>query len=113
MIIDSHAHLTETVTVMRMGGTIDTQGCMEHQRLIGCDAVIQSAAEGEHYACEAIRLYEQTEGRVFSLFMYNPTKIEESLEAMDKYCDHPAFVGVKIHPSDHFVPAEDERYIPV
>jgi len=113
MVIDSHAHLTETVTVMRMGGKIDVEGCMSHQKLIGCDVVIQSAEAGEKSALEAIGLYEQTEGRVYSLFMYNPTKIQQSLEAMDKYCGHPAFVGVKIHPSDHSVFAEDEGYIPV
>ncbi|MBR5218401.1 MAG: amidohydrolase family protein, partial [Clostridia bacterium] len=118
MIVDMHAHLTESgVPTPDLG--IDK--VIEHMDLVGCDYVIQSCGRTlggdrhitESYIEDSIALYEKYDKRILSYFVYYPGKAEKSLELIDKYYGHPAFVGIKIHPSDHWVPADDESYRPI
>lgn len=114
MIIDSHAHLTDSAGVMQFDATLE--GYMEHFDHIGCDYVIQVLGQAiggnivDEYIEKSIELYEKTNGRVLNYFFFHPARVEESLKYIEEYHDHPAFVGIKIHPSDNSTWADDEVY---
>ena len=55
-------------------------------------------------------LHEGSGGRIHYLCVFNPTETRASVEALEKAATRPGFAGLKIHPSIHGVPAEDERY---
>ena len=58
-------------------------------------------------------LYRRSNGRIRSYHYYHPGKQAQSLAAMDRYVDDPAYVGIKIHPSWALTSADDERWRPV
>jgi len=74
---------------------------MHHDWFIGRPSEARSAS---------IRTYEESGGRIPFLVVYNPNKDTESIAIMDACLEHPGFIGVKIHPSWHGVPADDRRY---
>lgn len=114
MIIDAHAHLTTSPSVMCFDDSLE--GCISHFDKTGCDYVVQvlsTAIRGkidDDYINKSIIFYEKSGGRIFSYFYYHPKKSKICLEYIDKYHSHPAFVGIKIHPSDNLVYADDEFY---
>lgn len=115
MVIDSHAHIIGLASVMVFDYSV--KKCLEHMDKVGCDYLIQSSGDGiahpsklEGYAKNAIDLFEKTNGRMLTSFVYDPNKGEESVRIIEENASHRAFVGIKIHPSDHKVDAEDERY---
>lgn len=57
--------------------------------------------------------YTQSGGRIKSYFYYQPKYASDSLAVMKAYRNHPAFCGIKIHPSWAFTSADDEHYRPV
>jgi len=59
---------------------------------------------------ESLRAYESSGGRVLSYHIFNPWIPDRCLKVMDQYPDRAIFKGIKIHPSFHGLPADDERY---
>jgi predicted TIM-barrel fold metal-dependent hydrolase len=59
---------------------------------------------------ESLRAYESSGGRILSYYIFNPLAAEQCLKVMERYPDRAIFKGIKIHPSWHGVPADDERY---
>ena len=59
------------------------------------------------------RLYQESGGRILSYHYYDPRRQDLSLSLMEQYLEDPAYVGIKIHPSWTFTPADDESYRPV
>lgn len=57
-------------------------------------------------------VFEQSEGRIHYLGVFDPRRSEGSLSALEKGMHWPGFVGLKLHPSIHRVPAEDASYEP-
>lgn len=57
--------------------------------------------------------YEKSDGAIPFLGVYDPLLAKDALNAFDKCLAHRGFVGIKIHPSFHGVPADDPRYRPV
>ncbi|MBR5218394.1 MAG: amidohydrolase family protein [Clostridia bacterium] len=114
LIIDSHAHLVEDAGVPALDATLETT--MKHLDDIGCDYIVQVFGKSIggfvdwDEAKKSIEIYEKTNGRVLNYFYYNPKQAEICLEIIEKYHDHPAFVGIKIHPSDNSIYADDEGY---
>ncbi len=115
MIIDSHAHIIGSAGVMVMDDSVEA--CLSHMDKMGCDYLIQSSGDAlgnpanfEGYAEKAIALYEKSGGRMLTSFVFDPKQSEKCIEIIEKNVSHPAFAGIKIHPSDHRVDAEDERY---
>lgn len=54
--------------------------------------------------------FEQSGGRIHYLGVFDPRRPQECLAAFQKAVEWPGFVGLKIHPSWHQVPAEDALY---
>jgi len=59
------------------------------------------------------RSFEESNGRIHYLGVYDPRCSEECLAALNEAAHWPGFVGVKIHPAFHRTAAEDVRYEPV
>jgi uncharacterized protein len=59
---------------------------------------------------ESLQAYESSGGRILSYHVYNPWMPDRCLKLMERYLDRAIFKGIKIHPSWHGVPADDERY---
>ena len=57
-------------------------------------------------------LFERSAGRVHYLGTFHPRRSEACMAALEEAGDWPGFVGLKIHPSIHGVPAEDPAYEP-
>jgi len=112
MIIDAHVHMLED----RCGVPTFERGTdiwMQYQPTVNCDILIHCTDMGHACVLEAIDKYEKYEGRIRSMFRYEARASKMSLELMDKYCDHPAFVGIKLHPPVENTPADDEGFRPV
>ena len=114
-IVDAHAHFGVGDGIPRFGESLEA--FLEQSDKVGCTYLIQStcislAARPSFENLDEIckDFYERSGGRVFSFIVYNPNYMEECLEIIEKYHDRPYFVGIKIHPSDHSVWADDERY---
>lgn len=112
-VVDAHMHLG-------CPGTLFTHGWELHDILrlmdrIGLDRAYSihhlwlagRTAEGMTASLEA---YERSGGRIPFLAVYDPRQEIESLTAMDACLGRDGFIGIKIHPSFHGVPADDERY---
>ncbi len=118
MIIDSHTHYGHGGSMFMFETSM--KDYLANMDRTGCDRMIQSSSsclgfyldeEGHKkngQYCKA--LYEDSNGRILSYFVYDPKIADVDLKTIEKYADDEAFVGIKIHPSDHNVPAEDEGY---
>jgi len=115
-IIDAHAHIGEPggfflpqtgpedlVAVMDRLGIGATVQC-DHRSLVdGCDGTLSGLRE----------VHERSGGRLYYLAAYDPHRPRECLGAIRRAVDWPGLCGIKIHPSFHSVPAEDDRYLPI
>lgn len=114
MIIDSHAHFSKNSAVWVFDTS--TEACIEHMDRIGGDFFIQSLSSAfdgfpyDDYVPQCLRLYNESGGRILSYFVYDPNFADATREMIKAHHSDPAFVGIKIHPSDHKVMADDERY---
>lgn len=61
----------------------------------------------------SVQAFAQSKGRILSYLVYNPMQIVESMRIIEANIFAPFFVGIKIHPTQHNRPADDERYRPV
>ena len=119
MIIDTHAHF-EDRTVFLFDSSLEH--CMETMDRLGIDYLVQSLAKAlgpgstpdfEGYIEECIELFERSGKRIFSYFVYNPFLSDFCIKLIEDNHENPAFVGIKIHPSDNGCYADDEAYRPV
>ena len=58
------------------------------------------------------KVFEHSDRRIHYLGVFDPRRPEECLDALGRAKGWPGFVGLKIHPSFHRVPAEDPSYEP-
>jgi predicted TIM-barrel fold metal-dependent hydrolase len=120
-VIDAHVHLgpvgrfytprsglEDLLKIMdRLG--IGHAVCSDHLSLFGgtgaglADAGLRAAR----------RLHEESGGRVHFLIVYDPRRRDECLRVLAEATGWRGFAGIKIHPSFHGVPAEDEGYDPL
>lgn len=112
MIVDAHCHLGRSpqfhfpdVTVRTMLGVMDRLGI---DRAVCCHLGMLQWAWDLGYR-ESLEAFRETSGRIVFLGGYDPNQ-PQSLELLDRCLDREEFVGIKIHPSLHGCPAEDERY---
>ncbi len=115
-IVDAHMHLGQDAALYR--------------RDTGFEALLSAMgafgirrAYSSHYLWiysrfkDAVRAsvegWERSEGSVPFLGVYNPMMEKESLGSFDECLKHEGFIGIKIHPSQHRLPADDPRYGPV
>jgi hypothetical protein len=60
----------------------------------------------------SLKAYEESEGRIHFLGVYDPGKGKESLRYLESALKSPGFAGIKIHPSFHSTFADDPSYLP-
>ena len=58
-------------------------------------------------------MWTEKDPRIHGYIVYDPTRIEESLAELEKYKNHPAFVGVKTIQDYYPLPLSDEKYQPM
>jgi len=112
VIIDAHCHLGSSpqfhfadVAVGRMLGLMDR---LRIDRTVCCHLGMLQGAWGLGYR-ESLEAFRETSGRFVFLAAFDPND-SKSLRLVQACLDREEFVGVKIHPSLHNCPAEDERY---
>jgi predicted TIM-barrel fold metal-dependent hydrolase len=77
--------------------------------VLACDHV--TLHEGAQAGLPLLRqVYEQSEGRLPFLGVFDPRDADASLAALERASDWPGFAGLKLHPSFHRVWAEDPIY---
>ncbi|MFH1009532.1 MAG: amidohydrolase family protein [Candidatus Latescibacterota bacterium] len=114
-IVDAHMHLGFPGTLFTSGW--ETDAVLRLMDLLGMDRAYSihhlwltgRIAEGRAASIEA---YEHSGGRIPFMAVYDPRRETESLRAMNACLGHEGFIGIKIHPSFHSVPADDRRYDP-
>lgn len=119
VIVDTHTHFGVENSIKIFDGA-SKEAFLAHADRVGCTYMIQSGIsflkqrpEFTDFDEKCRELYEWSNGRVVSMVVYNPIYAEECLELLDKYHDRPYIVGIKIHPSNNSVWADDESYRPV
>jgi uncharacterized protein len=114
-IIDAHAHLGPWPKfAVADKSTAATLALMDH---LGVRTVIVAHHAGlvgllEEAATLSEEAYAMSGGRILSYLVYNPNRAELSLSILRRHAGRPYLMGVKIHPSQHGCPADDERYRP-
>ena len=117
MIIDADAHIGEIKDFLCFDPSVEN--LLKRMDELKVDVVINADYYGldvpdfDRGAEVSINLYNVSNGKLVNYFNYNPKHMEKCLEVIEKYHDHPAFVGIKIHPSMHHIFADDESYRPV
>jgi len=114
-IVDAHMHVGPPGVFFSPNSETDEFLAIADRVGIQFGVCTDSASiyEGGWVGLDKLRgIHEASGGRAFFLCVYNPVEIEASMEAMERAAPEPGFVGLKIHPSVHGVPAEDERYEP-
>lgn len=98
-IIDVHGHIGNWTFPMRCSTVSDLQDYMnrcgiERTVVSHSSAIMYDFVQGNRELAEAISGVTDVWGYV----VLNPHYFRESLVELDKYKDHPKFVGVKLHP---------------
>ena len=77
--------------------------------VLACDHV--TLHEGAQAGLPILRqVYEQSEGRLLFLGVFDPRDADAGLAALKQAADWPGFAGLKLHPSLHRVWADDPSY---
>jgi len=114
MIIDSHVHLGVMSGYYNYENTLSS--LLNRMDALGIRYAINSGSmdltfgDFDRSYQNDIRYYEQSEGRVFSYYSYNPNSAQQCLDMMEKYNDRNIFRGIKIHPAWHKAYGYDPRY---
>lgn len=109
-IIDVHTHVGRWMYPIRES-TMDDLVAMEHRA--GVDVCVVSSAsaimydfkEGNRLLAEELERYPQCLGYV----VVNPHYVEESLQELATYRQHPRFAGVKLHGDQQGFALDDRR----
>lgn len=57
--------------------------------------------------------YEESVGRIPFLAVHDPSDEKKSFDIIEKCVGREGFIGIKIHPSFHKIPADDPSYEPI
>lgn len=114
MIIDSHSHLGYLSGYfnydLKLGSVLQLMDKLNISLAISSHAMGLTYGDLEASMEDSVHTYEKSGGRILSYYIFDPLNSQRSLEIMDKYPSRKIFKGIKIHPSFHLVPADDERY---
>jgi len=115
-VVDAHMHLGEDWFLFLPSAGFDS--LLASMKEFGISRAYSShylwlSSRFEEAVTASIDGYEKSEGAIPFLGVYNPNMEKDSLNAFDKCLQEKGFVGIKIHPSFHGVPADDARYLPV
>ena len=114
-IIDAHLHVGEPGCFFAPETSAE-QVLVRMDKLGVCAAVCcdqLTISQGCGAGLEGHRqMFDKSGGRVYYLGVFNPGRSEACIAALEGAKDWPGFVGLKIHPSFHNVPAGDQSYTP-
>lgn len=113
-IVDAHAHLglpglffSPESSAEHLLRTMDRH-CIQ-SAILACDQIM--LYEGPQAGLSALRqTYEESQGRLWYLGVFDPRRPEESLHALKRAAAWPGFAGLKLHPSFHHTWADDPAY---
>jgi hypothetical protein len=113
MIIDAHCHLGDWPAFQIPDCSLETMlNLMERlgiERAISAHSAWLLGDWGQGVA-ESVAAQRQSGGRILSYAVFDPRQAG-SLELVSRALgDRDTFVGIKIHPSLHGLPADDDRY---
>jgi predicted TIM-barrel fold metal-dependent hydrolase len=104
-VFDAHAHITMGTCTSLALYTLDIEKSVEHAEKIGIKA--QAVSHTGAFGCNpvapndfTVKLCEEKKGRLYFYLVYDPHYSGECLAQLDTYKNHPACIGVKIHPRD-------------
>lgn len=118
MIIDTHVHLgTSSVYTFDFSldyflKTRDRYGIDMAINTPGCAIGSASYKNFDMHLDECFEAFEKSGGRIVNYFFYSPNHVDQSLRLIEDNIKSKVMVGIKIHPSDNSVYADDERYRP-
>lgn len=112
-VVDAHVHVgtsgmyfasgCDVVHLLELMDTLNVAVAVcSEMRTVMCGA--QVGMESSY------RLFEQSEGRIFFLGVFDPRQPDASLRVLKETTGKPGFAGLKLHPSLHGVPAESPSY---
>jgi len=115
-IIDAHAHIGHSAGchiplesteegIRRMESLGISAMCASHLTALGGDV-----EAGNKMLFE---LCDKYPGKVYGNAFYDPRCPEISIGEIEKYKNHPGFVGIKIHPRESFTNLSDDGYRPL
>ena len=115
-IVDAHAHIGPWFKFYVLDGGIE--GFLSVMDHLGIKYAVVTPHAGivgmlDLAIRQSERAYAESDGRMISYVVYDPHSIEKSLRIIRESLSQPYFAGVKIHPTQHDCPADDERYRPV
>ena len=113
-IIDAHLHVGEPGRFFAPETgpeqLLDRMDRLGIARAVCCDQL--SVREGTTRLERHSEMFEASGGRIHYLGVFKPSSAEDNLATLERAKERPGFVGLKIHPSAHGVPAEDPSYEP-
>lgn len=116
MIIDSHIHVgpmaRQYVRSYSLSTLLERMDRLDIAIAISTNTFSLDEVDLEYGAALGDRLCCESHGRILSYHYYDPRRMQQSLSVMERYLDHPAYVGIKLHPSWTMTAADDERYRP-
>lgn len=74
------------------------------------DCLLGNMTEGNRKAFDAAEAHPDF---IKAQMVFDPRKGDKALYELEEYEKHPLFAGVKIHPRENAVRADDERYYPL
>jgi uncharacterized protein len=114
-VFDAHAHMGRWIFPVFENGSAEAM-------IAEMDRLSVNAVALAHHACmapspvEGNRLAEQAiqpfAGRMFLYCGYSPHYPDEGPAELERALTDPRYVGIKLHPSTHELPIDDERWIP-
>ena len=115
MIVDAHAHLGPWPRFGVINKALEAYlSVMDHLGVRFAVVAHHAALCGllQHGAQLSKTAYEQSGGRILSYLVYDPNRPDDSLRIINANASRPHAVGIKIHPTAHGVPADDDSYSP-
>jgi len=114
-VFDCHAHMGRWIFPVFENGS--AQAMVDEMDRLGVDAVAlthhacmgPSPSEGNRLAEQAIEPWPE---RFFLYCGYSPHYPDEGPAELERAFADPRYVGIKLHPSTHDTPIDDERYRP-
>ena len=115
-IIDVHMHMGQEPTYTFMNYGLDNLLCSMDK--LGIGYCINANLNGmrnlfERADTENREIFKESKGRILSYFCFTPNCAERALEIIRKNKDNRMYKGIKIHPSEVGIDADDDRWIPV
>ena len=116
-IIDAHSHLGSPgqffVPVCDADGLLAIMDRLSIRYAICAGDLVSIYADARSGIANLRLAYEDSQGRLFYLLVADPRDSVECSSILNEAFGSPGFVGIKIHPSLHNVPAEDRSFWPI